>query len=340
MKEFVEKRGGGIVFIDGLRGKLDQLDEQNLGDLIPVKRSSEFNTVLPTSLRLTAGGNQEGALKLTTDSSANESFWSQLPPPHTFVNAEAAPDAQVLTEVMADGAPYPAIVTRSYGAGKVLYLAFDETWRWRYKAADTWHQRAWNQLAKLTIPSPYAVSDEFVSIDVGKASYNRGESPEIRIRLKDLKGGPAIDAIVDAIIWKEGREVAAVSLSADQDQPGVYRGRALPLNDGEYQVSIRASGYSGAALTARADFAVLPIDSAEMTESSINEELLKQMASDSNGAYLREEEMSRLPELLEPLSKGRIVESETLLWQSYWWFVPMILLLTAEWILRKRAGLL
>jgi hypothetical protein len=77
-----------------------------------------------------------------------------------------------------------------------------------------------------------------------------------------------------------------------------------------------------------------------MTESSINEELLKQMASDSNGEYLREEEMARLPELLEPLSNGRIVESETLLWQSYWWFVPMIFLLTAEWILRKRAGLL
>ncbi len=340
MNEFVEKRGGGIIFIDGLRGKLDQLDEQNLGDLIPVKRSPEFNTVLPTSLRLTPGGNQQNALRLATDSSANESFWSQLPPPHTFVNAAAAPDAQVLAEVMVDQEAYPVIVARSFGAGKVLYLAFDETWRWRYKAADTWHQRAWNQLAKFTMPNPFAVSDEFVSIDVGKASYSSDESPEIRIRLKDLNGGPATDAIVDAIIWQDGREVAAVSLAADQDLPGVYRGRTLPLNDGEYQVSIRASGYSDSALTARANFAVLKIDSGEMTESSINEALLKQMASDSAGVYLREEEMARLPELLEPLSNGRIVESETLLWQSYWWFAPMILLLTAEWILRKRAGLL
>lgn len=340
MNEFVEKRGGGIIFIDGLRGKLDQLDEQNIGDLIPVKRSPEFNTVLPTSLRLTPGGNQQNALRLATDSSANESFWSQLPPPHTFVNAAAAPDAQVLAEVMVDQEAYPVIVARSFGAGKVLYLAFDETWRWRYKAADTWHQRAWNQLAKFTMPNPFAVSDEFVSIDVGKASYSSDESPEIRIRLKDLNGGPATDAIVDAIIWQDGREVAAVSLAADQDLPGVYRGRTLPLNDGEYQVSIRASGYSDSALTARANFAVLKIDSGEMTESSINEALLKQMASDSAGVYLREEEMARLPELLEPLSNGRIVESETLLWQSYWWFAPMILLLTAEWILRKRAGLL
>ena len=50
--------------------------------------------------------------------------------------------------------------------------------------------------------------------------------------------------------------------------------------------------------------------------------------------------MSRLPELLSPLSSGRVVESETLIWQSYWWFAAIVMLLTAEWVLRKRAGLL
>jgi hypothetical protein len=34
------------------------------------------------------------------------------------------------------------------------------------------------------------------------------------------------------------------------------------------------------------------------------------------------------------------VESDTVLWQSYWWFVPIVLLLTIEWIIRERAGLL
>ncbi|MFT4559350.1 MAG: hypothetical protein ACI92S_004740, partial [Planctomycetaceae bacterium] len=46
------------------------------------------------------------------------------------------------------------------------------------------------------------------------------------------------------------------------------------------------------------------------------------------------------PELLDPLSSGRVVESSMLIWQSYWWFAAMILLLAVEWILRKRAGLL
>ncbi|HEV7869192.1 MAG TPA: hypothetical protein VGO90_16005 [Chthoniobacteraceae bacterium] len=64
------------------------------------------------------------------------------------------------------------------------------------------------------------------------------------------------------------------------------------------------------------------------------------MAALSGGQYLREENISRLAQVLAPLSRGRVVESDTILWQSYWWFVPIILLLATEWIIRKRTGLL
>ena len=37
------------------------------------------------------------------------------------------------------------------------------------------------------------------------------------------------------------------------------------------------------------------------------------------------------------MTKGRIVVTETELWRSYWWFAPIMLLLTTEWLLRKRA---
>jgi hypothetical protein len=40
------------------------------------------------------------------------------------------------------------------------------------------------------------------------------------------------------------------------------------------------------------------------------------------------------------LSTGQVIESDTVLWQSWWWFLPIVLLLTIEWILRKRFGML
>jgi hypothetical protein len=45
-------------------------------------------------------------------------------------------------------------------------------------------------------------------------------------------------------------------------------------------------------------------------------------------------------ELLAPMTQGRIVETDTVLWQSWWWFLPIVGLLTIEWLLRKRAGML
>jgi len=234
----------------------------------------------------------------------------------------------------------PAMVTRAFGAGRVLYLAFDETWRWRYKVADTWHQRIWNQLAKYVMPRPFAVSDEYVSLDTGSVRYDFGASVDVRVRLLGLDGKPALNATADALVWKDGRIVSTVSLNADADVPGIYRGRFGALPEGEYEVSVRASGYSESALKARSRFVVLPPESGEMTQTAANEPLLKQMAMASGGVFLREEDMGRLPELLSPLSSGRVVESETLIWQSYWWFAAIVMLLTVEWVLRKRAGLL
>jgi hypothetical protein len=274
------------------------------------------------------------------DEQQNRRFWTELPAPHSLVAVNAMAGTEVLAETLVGEKAYPAILTRQIGAGRVLYMAFDETWRWRYKVADTWHQRIWNQLAKFVMPRPFAVSDDYASIDTGSVRYDFGDSVDVRVRLLDLDGKPSVTATVDALVWKDGRIVSTVSLSADGAIPGIYRGRFGELPEGNYEVSVRASGYSDAVLKARSQFVVLPPESGEMTQTAANETLLKQMAAASGGAFLREEELSSLPELLAPLSSGRVVESDSVIWQSYWWFAAIVILLTAEWMLRKRAGLL
>ena len=340
LSEFVETRGGGIVFIDGQRGRLRQLASTKLGSLIPVEWLNETISAKPTSLQLTDKGSSESALRLSPDAEQNRRFWTELPPPHSLVAVNALPGAEVLIEANVDGRQRPAMVTRLFGSGRVVYLAFDESWRWRFKTADLWHQRAWNQLAKYVMPRPFAVSDEYVSLDTGSVRYDFGATVDVRARLLGLDGKPATNVSADALVWKDGRIVSTLSLTPDADVPGIYRGRVGALPEGEYEVSVRAAGYSEAALKARSRFVVLPPESGEMTQTSANETLLKQIAAVSGGHYLREEELFRLPELLSPLSSGRVVESDTQIWQSYWWFAAIVILLTAEWVLRKRAGLL
>jgi hypothetical protein len=72
----------------------------------------------------------------------------------------------------------------------------------------------------------------------------------------------------------------------------------------------------------------------------VNEPLLRELAAQSGGRHFREEHAGLLLDALAPLSRGRLEEHETILWQSPWAFAMVVLLLTVEWLLRKRAGLL
>lgn len=340
IKEFIELSGGGIVFIDGQRGRLKNFTDDNLAALLPVEWQSTQTTSLPTMLQLTDIGSRLAAFKFEADQQSNSQFWNELPAPHRINAVTAVPGSEVLVEAMVDGTTLPLVVTRNYGSGRVLYLASDETWRWRYKAADIYHQRIWNQLAQYVMPRPFTASDEYLAIDTGSVSYDHFEEAPIRIRLTGLDGKPSTGTTVDALLWKQGQIDSMVSLTEDPQVPGLYRGKSAALSDGDYEVSIRASGFSQEALKAKGRFVVRPAETTELQNTTCNEELLQQMAAASGGAYLREEQLDQLSDLLRPLSSGRIIESDTVLWQSYWWFSVILILLTLEWFLRKRAGLL
>ncbi len=344
LKEFVETRGGGMVLVDGNRGRMRAFSDDTLRPLLPVEYVAADIKSKPSNLQLTDKGRNVPALSFEVDRVANQQFWELLPPPHRINTVTALPGAEVLVEAVVNDISQPMMVTRNYGAGRVLYLASDETWRWRYKAADTYHQRIWNQLAKYVMPRPFASSDEYLSVDTGSVSYDNGDSASIRIRLMGLDGKPATDATVDALVWKDGRTASTLSLTADPDVPGIYRGTTGALVEGDYEVSVRASGFSQEALQARGRFVVLPPESGELENTSANEELLQQMATASGGVFLREEQIGQLASLLNPLSSGRVEESDSSLFESsifsYSWFAVIVLLLGTEWFLRKRAGLL
>ena len=72
----------------------------------------------------------------------------------------------------------------------------------------------------------------------------------------------------------------------------------------------------------------------------MNEDLLRQVSLTSGGEYFREEQMELLIKKIDPLTAGNVEESETALLESKWWFALLVALLTAEWLIRKRVGML
>ena len=232
------------------------------------------------------------------------------------------------------------VVSRPFGAGRVLYHAIEDSWRWRYEVADLYHTKYWNQVADWIAELPFAVHDRLVSLDAGAITYRPGETADLRVRLRDGQGHPVTNAVADAVLYRDGARVAAIRLTPDDNAGGLFHGRTAELEPGSYEVAVESAAIPASDALARTSFKVEPRETGELAQLTLNEELLRQMSAASNGQYLREEYSQKLVDLLAPLSHGQVIESETVLWQSYWWFVPVVLLLTVEWFLRKRAGML
>jgi hypothetical protein len=337
IRDFVGKRGGGLLVLDGRRGHVASLAETPAGALIPVDWKAD--PVRPSGLRLTPLGTQRRWLELTTEPEKNSELWSQLQAPHWTAPVRALPGAETLVEAVSGDRKVPALVYRRFGAGRVLYSGFDESWRWRYEVADLHHQRYWNQVIRELMEPPFTVRDDRVSLGVDRLVYGPADKPAFRVRLRDADGKPLEKAEAEAVLWRDGKKVGTVKLAAAQEAGGLYLGQADALPAGRYEVSVRAEGLPADA-RARTEFVVRPPENGELAALHCNEDLLRQLAAASGGEFFREEDLPALQARLEPLNREKVLESDTVLWQSWWWFLPLVGLLTAEWMARKWAGML
>ena len=342
MNQFVAGRGGGLVLIDGQRGKLRSLSQSALRVALPVRWTAPHSEGLrEVGLSLTESGRATAAFAFDGDGDRSHALWSQLPRLRWLAPVEALPGCEVLLRgISINGSARPAVVTRRYGAGTVVYCGFDDTWRWRYEVADQFHAQYWNQVATFTMESPFAVHDRLVSIDTGGFSYQPGEAADLKVRLRDEEGRPVVDVQADAVLYQDDEIVATVPLQGGLESGGVLRGTTQPLQAGTYQVGVKAEGYDDESLAVRAEFVVDGDEGGELGVLYCNEPLLQQMAELSGGQYLREEDVGRLPELLASQADRKEETTEISLWRSWYWFLPLLGLFSLEWLLRKRMGLM
>ncbi|MBK8093807.1 MAG: hypothetical protein IPK32_17985 [Verrucomicrobiaceae bacterium] len=332
--EFVEKRGGGLILIDGRRGGLRDWAKGKTADLIPVKFLSSTTPATPAPLSIEAEGRRFDALRLSDSPSANVSLWPTLPKVNWHAWIE--PQAAAVSLVRADR---PVVVFRQTGAGAVLYLGTDELWRWRFQVADLYHQRFWMQLGAWIAAPPFQIEDKTIAIGTDHLRYMPGEAAEIRVRVHDAAGGILADAQPRAYLLHDGVEVATLQLEADPTHAGIYRALTPPLKAGTYEIAVSESPSTPRG-SSRLSLHVSDSGNPEWATLTMNRPLLETMAQNSGGRFLREEQAATdLPSLLQNLDRKQVITKETILWSSWWWFGAAILLLTVEWLLRKRLKL-
>jgi len=333
--EFVEKRGGGLILVDGQRRHLQAWEKTKAAALMPVSWSpSNPPTSAMTYALATEGQSLEG-LRLSDAASTNVNLWGKLPQAYWCASAKPLPDATTVVKLNSTESPnQAAVVWRRFGAGSVLWLGTDEFWRWRYEAADTYHQRFWMQIASWIAAPPFLVENDRVGLGTDRLRYQEGDTSELRVRLKDSQGNIVSTGSPRAHVFRNGQEIASLQLEPDPSHGGIFRAITGSLSSGDYHVTVTEGSLPASDL--KLAFRVESQANQEWSQLTLNRPLLEGMSRASGGRFLREGDVAQLPSLLKQLDRQETRTREINLWSSWWWFTTAMVLLTAEWLLRKK----
>jgi hypothetical protein len=347
LAEFVERpeKGGGVAMICGPRFMPSAYAQTPLARLMPFaprgSRTAGENLeqgfrVRPTELGLASPG-----MQLADTATATLRAWESLPPLYWRWNIsqeQLKPAAGLMAVAAAErgsgDAPAPLVCALHIGAGRVLFHATDETWRWRWRRGDEYFARYWLQTIHWLGRAKLAAAS--VAIDTDQASYRAGEPVRLLVRFRDERLVPAEDDAAAMIGSSDGKPTR-VRLRRAAVGKGLFEGLADGLPPGEYRVWLVSPRLPDA--RPYAVFTVRPPGD-ELARREADFAAMQAAAALSGGRLVGLDEATRLADELPP---GRQAVVERLppepLWNR-WPFAAVFLgVLIGEWTLRKRRGM-
>jgi hypothetical protein len=348
--DFVTERGGGLAFIAGPRFNPHAYRDTPLAALLPFDPTTivvpDANADLTQEVRPrpTPLGLAMASLQLSDSRTQNLNVWAnKLPGIYWWVETpHMRPGARVLLEhpskTSAQGTPLPLLSLQFVGAGKVLYQAFDSSYRWRYRSGDEYFSKYWIQSIRFLSRSKVLGRDRSAELTSDREEYEQGEPVLLRLRFLDDRKAPADDEGVSLVIERPGSPRRTISARRSADARGIFETTLRNLGEGRYRAWVATPALEGEP-PAR-DFRVIA-PAGEQARLEMDAAALSAAANTSGGRFYRFNDAARL---LDDLPPGRQVRIESLppqpLWNSPVLAGVFIVLLIVEWLARKRAGML
>ena len=349
LAEFVTVKGGGLVVIAGPRYTPFAYRDTPLAELMPIDfgRSSAAETgggvVDEFVLRPTEAGLASPHMQLGDTFDETTEIWRQLPGVRWMAEVPSLqPAVRVLAEhptrLGPDGNSAPLFCIQYVGAGKSLFHATDETWRWRFRVGDVFFARYWIQTIRYLSRSKLLGRDRAAELATDRREYRRGESARLRVRFLDERLAPVADDGVTVLLKREDETRQTIKLRRNEAQRGVFEGVASALPEGNHHAFVSSPAFDGEPPST--DFTVTA-PPGEFERTGMDSAELERVSEMTRGRFYR---LGSAQRLLRDLPRGRQVPIEALppivLWNRWPLLALFLCLLIGEWILRKRMGLL
>lgn len=359
VKEFVDKFGGGLVILAGPNFGPGQLASTPLADLLPVRVLPGDKYVdagaKPYVPRLTSAAADYDFMQLSPDPNENRNLWARFGPlawhqPTTGVHDQARVLLEHPTAKCADGrTPQPILAVRRYGKGEVVFLAVNETWRLRREYGEAYYRKFWGQMIhRLGLSHALGNQKRFV-VRTDRRNYRSGDRVTVTVEGYDQNYEPLTTAklpqavLMGELIAPEGAGGAAAASGGrrplrlaqfregqfetefDVQEAGEYVVRVFdPLAEEQIDVAFRVANLSAERRSAVRDVSL--------------ERELAALKSGRFGVAGKSYEPATAARLVDEIFVPDEVETfpeRIALWNTWFAFSLVVLLMLVEWLLRK-----
>ncbi|HYY25945.1 MAG TPA: glutamine amidotransferase, partial [Candidatus Udaeobacter sp.] len=346
VRDFV-RDGGGLAMFGGARSfDSGGYADSALKDVLPVELDNKGSYQTQRTVRpaLTASGKAHPITRLLPDPKSNEEAWTKMPP-LTDLNQVRGARGETLLTAGGDGSGAPLLTIGRFGKGRTLALMSDDAWRWNFIAVGN-RETPQNHLKLIRQAVRWLAQERsFEQVQIRPIAGSRpGEKIAIKLRVLKDDFTPTSQASVQVKVFGPEGEPTLVSASAESEE-GEYTGEYIPTKEGSYRIEAEANLAGKTLGRDRTSFSVaVPYE--ETDDGRPRTDLLKQIAESSHGEFFsiadwNDKALEKIAAKLESHAPSQIVEKrQTRLWSTLWPFSIILALLSVEWWMRRKWGMI
>jgi hypothetical protein len=215
--------------------------------------------------------------------------------------------------------------------------AIDDSWRWRFYTGESVFDTYWVQQLRYLARSK-KLGQRRMTLTSFRPVYELGEQVRVSLRILDPQLLQQLPEQIRVQVEDEaGQVIRHETLMRQESQTELYQASWTADRVGRFVLKLPpiASG---------TDAADLPIEVAvprlELVSPQVDRTLLTRIASETLGRALELKDAPALPQIIPSAAKIIPVDTNAPLWDAPLVMAVFLLLITAEWILRKAYGML
>ncbi len=344
IKGLVEQQASGLVLMPGWQGRQITLLDTEIADLYPVQLDASqpegWGSQTPDHFQLTEAGRRSLLTKLADTRDENAQVWQNLPGFQWHAPVlRAAAGSEVLCVHDSAANQYgrlPLLVTRTFGAGKVLFMGSDGAWRWRKGVEDKYHYRFWGQVVRWMAYQRNMARGERMRLYYSPDQPQVNGSLTLNANVMDAVGEPLSGGEVTARIVAPSGNAKTVRFRSLGEEWGAYSASFTTSEPGEHQVTLAAKQTADVLETS---FFVQG-SAKEKVGKPARIEVLEEIARVSLGQTVEVDKardvIRQLATLPEPPAEVRRLQ----IWSHPGVAGVTVTLLGVLWLLRKAVGLI